>query len=931
MIVSTLLFATLLFHAPFDGSVEAVIADGAVVGPSVAEGLEYAPGRVGKAVRLSASAKSRLSYARDELFSSRCGAIAFWYRREWPVPERGLPLRCLVSVANEGAAPPFAMRWKNDFLEAFLPNGNRPIVTGWTIPLPGEWVHIAWCWNESEQWMYVNGHEMKPSSDSHSPTKAAVATRDETCGDIAFGAIDIGCLKGSEQADGLIDDFRIYAEPLCADEVRRLVETGGGMPERASAPDWNMRFGGSWTNLYEGLPTERAGEFSPDDLELVEEVRLDSQAAIDHLKSVRRFCSRGDLRFRELGGTPYLENGDKAGDRWALRLQLDAAHPLHVIDIDYPDDDVRTMDVVIQECRPPIGYAMQVGVAAGGEYPNTRRILAHRCIFWTRTNDAALIVMTARKGQRAAASAVRVYRVMSGCLPTAKVSCPFPVEGWRRSMGIFFEDPSIGTEFSLKSVARREPGLSDLIDRTAALMKFTGQNLMAYPGAWYHGLIGDDYNPRAHARDFLSAWYARFDREGLSIMPTLNVNTMPFPHGSVTAKSMSDGSLHSSCLSIHNTGMTNPGTWHNTPPVFNIAHPDTQRYLEGIVDTLISQGAGHQSFKGLCLHVTRHGLLTWGGIESGYNDYCIDAFERASGIRVPCDRRDPLRGKAYFEWIRDNAMEQWLDWRCDVVSAFWGKMARKLLAARPDLKLWFMCFTTSWIAHERALDKDFIARVNREHGIDAKRLGNEIPNLILGQGIVPADYRWRAHKLDAGRRERQLSLPFERQTFDLLSDASFPWVGVYDRYWESPVGRSAKTTLSCDWLSEMPWRVSTVNPSGVHAMRQFVEPLRHHDVLGFSKGGFLVGTYGMEPLLAKFAQSYLALPAVKMSEFFREGNVVGRSVLLGGLVYGYVVNTGAEPVRVSPSLPDGAKDCVHGRPLRGEIALAPYELVSFVK
>ena len=87
----------------------------------------------------------------------------------------------------------------------------------------------------------------------------------------------------------------------------------------------------------------------------------------------------------------------------------------------------------------------------------------------------------------------------------------------------------------------------------------------------------------------------------------------------------------------------------------------------------------------------------------------------------------------------------------------------------------------------------------------------------------------------------------------------------------------------------------------------------------------------MEPLLAKFAQSYLALPAVKMSEFFREGNVVGRSVLLGGRVYGYVVNTGAESVRVSPVLPDGAIDCVHGRPLRGGIALAPYELVSFVK
>ena len=109
-------------------------------------------------------------------------------------------------------------------------------------------------------------------------------------------------------------------------------------------------------------------------------------------------------------------------------------------------------------------------------------------------------------------------------------------------------------------------------------------------------------------------------------------------------------------------------------------------------------------------------------------------------------------------------------------------------------------------------------------------------------------------------------------------------------------------------------------------------PLRFNDILGMSKGGFLIGTYGMESELAKFARAFRALPAVRMDEFFREGNVVARKAEFNGKTYGYVVNTDVTPVKVEvKGLPEGSRDCTSGTPIASTVALGPYEMVSFVK
>ena len=98
-----------------------------------------------------------------------------------------------------------------------------------------------------------------------------------------------------------------------------------------------------------------------------------------------------------------------------------------------------------------------------------------------------------------------------------------------------------------------------------------------------------------------------------------------------------------------------------------------------------------------------------------------------------------------------------------------------------------------------------------------------------------------------------------------------------------------------------------------------------------SKGGYLVGTYGMEDHLRAFAAAYRALPAVVMKEVGRQGDVVLRQADYDGKSYFYVVNTDWKPVTVKLSVPEGTRNLVTGASLSGDakLALGPYQLMSF--
>ncbi len=1009
----------LIFHAPFDGTPDAAVAKGDAK-PLRAEGLEYAEGRRGQAVRIAASAHAALEYASARNLVQERGAVSFWFKREWPDRGFGADHRSIWRVMFSNPYPAGGADRVGSGELWFWNNGNELRVDQsdkgdhWhTAPAPfgavSRWHHFIASWGERGIEMYIDGRRSTGINDNFSPIRQAL---DDNEGVVTFNRAEfdrfcVGGRGGGEQFDGLIDDLRVYAGPVTAEQARDLYVSDARVDLRVQAPyavegrpgrltvsakaaegidlsgfryilrdkdgtktvatfpdavtsaparlsfdlpageyllsvtDGKDTFGEmpvevfSAENPYElsGAEADSAKGGVPAGLELVETFDVDGLPPAD------RFRTAGETVVKRLGDIPYLEAGPKAGDRFALRFKVDGAAPLYCFEIDYPDDAKRTADLILQRSKVPDGdYAMQVGYAVGGEYPNSGKILTHRALYWNSGDDVSLIVMTANDGEPAAVSAVRVYRVKDSALPPAKIGG----DGEHRNFALYFEDPSLGYEFGLDDTGGDPDQLAALIDRTAALMKYTGQDTLAYPGAWYHGLYARDtaYNPRGHAPYFLDAFYSKFDVEGLSFYPTLNVNAMPVPDGLVTRKTLEDGSLHSSVIAIQKSGKANRN-WHDSPPGFNFHHPEVRKFITDMIDTLVDQGADHPSFKGVCLHLTRHCLMWYGDEESGYNDYVVDDFAKAEGLTIPVDRADPLRGKAYYEWIRANAWEKWIQWRCDQVTAFYAEIARKLAARRPDLKLWVNNFVPPDLWHPDFPKPEYLLQANRGCGLDGPALTRAAPNVILCQTMVPADYR----KIPARTYPTPAALECQRELelrpgfYSLLRGAAFPWVNQHDRYWESAIGGGS--SLGCDWLRECYWRVTTVNPGGVHALRHFAAPFRHHDVLGLSKGGFLIGTYGMEDVLVPFVQAFRALPPVVFDDIpaaagAEDDLVRVRAKAYKGRSYFYAVNTDMKPVSVRLNVPAGTRDLVTGEALAGDAApadvaldLGPYEFRSF--
>lgn len=994
----------LIFYAPFDGSVDAVRAAGDTK-PLKAENIEFAPGRSGQAAKFTREAKSMLQYNLQKNIDPVRGAISFWYKPLWnPNQDTKEIWRTLLSFprpkGNDRIGSGMFSLWiwgqlfrvdRSDDLDTYKTVNNLYRNDGWR--------HYAVTWDEVSTRVYIDGKPLGGISDGRSPLKDAMSkTSMEFANFIPFASFFVGCQNTAEQADGLIDELMIFSAPLddqhvnsfarafqpfsyslahsyfqddkpfslTADIVRRdktcplswkILGPDNATIKESTKPDereiisievpalkpgvYVARFTAPGNAAFMDRSFRVMGHANPEISSAAKlNLKLVDTVVFDKIPGSDRFDSVGDSVIRELNGVKYLETALGKGSRFIVRFHLPDNDPHYCFELDIPDDKLRTADVIAQSSKlNGSEYELQVGYCAGDEYANQNRIITQRYLFWASNQDISLVFMTARQNAPAGVAQIRLYKVLGG-LPEAKTRLPKPVDGWNREVGVYFEDPAVEYDFAVTNSTL--PVMDTLINRTAAYMKYSGQSLLVYPGIWYQGIIGERYNPRDHAEDFIDAWLAKFDAEGLGYMATINQNNLEVPDGMITRHKLADGSLHSTCVSIWDTGKPNPGGWHDTPPNFNILHPDAQKATLAALDEILRTGAVHPSFKGVTLHLTRHCMHWLGDIKAGYNDYMIDGFTKDTGIKVPVDRADPFRGKLYAEWLMANAKDQWIAWRCRQVTQWFKTLAARIAAVRPDLRLCINSFVpASPVDPVFVSDPDYVDNRNREAGLDATLLA-DVPNIIICQSVVPADYRWRSEHLDkpdVNARMRVIdTLPLY---YNALNKADKPWLNMHDRYWESAIGEANKSIkenrFSVPWIKENPWRVTTLNPISYHAMRHYVLPLRYNDLLGITKGGFLIGTYGMEEYLTPLSRAFRALPAKRFTDVAGStGTVKIRSLEHDGKTWFYVVNTAETPAIFRVALGNaGVTDLLTGaKPAELEVntltlKLQPYQLRSF--
>lgn len=1000
----------LLFHASFDKDATADFAKGNPT-PVKQRNLTFGPGIINQAVRLTKEAKSTLQYAIENNVVPKEGTVTLWYK-----PDDGgeftIDWRTFFAIIspNPQKGDNAAKFWYWD--RARIRGDISDLLDSYKckdLPFaPGRWHHLAMTWSPNGVNLFVNGDDGRGISDSWTPLAflKSQAVQPLFFNEMPdFKIFSIGSNDTTSQADGWIDDVRIFSGNLSKAQIKAIAEQGSPIKmqllqrylwkenkditlqtilENKGAPPLNA----TWKlldkdkntvlnqdtpfpiqpqntlplniNLPKTLPVgayslhvliQETQQLIINDICIMEranpEIKVDgelnlkkvTEITFDKLPPAERYKAIGECTIKELNGTPYLEVGPNAGDRFAVHVKLDAKKRLYCFDITYPDDTVRTADVLVQNCkRRGSPYVLQVGYMAGDEFPNQHKMLTHRCLFWNDNDDVALVMMTARDNAPAAIAKLAVYEVV-GPLPKATVKEAPAVNGAKRTFGIYFEDPAINFDFAVPGQGRTLYGIEALLNRFTAYLDYTAQNIVAYPGNWYQGAIGEGYNPRGHVPEFLEAFMMKFDQAGIDFIPTFNHHNLIHLDPSIYGwHAVEDGSFHNTPVSIFNTGLPNPGGWHSTPPNFNITHPEVQKQFLKDLDNLLAIGVKHPSFKGVALHLTEHCIHSFGSLKAGYNDYTIDLFTKDTGIKVPVDRKDPMRGKLYATWLLENAREQWISWRCKWIADWYKTIADKLSSARPDLKLYVNNITYPSVKDENFEKDGFRYQFGREAGIDGKLL--DVHNIVYGQTTAPADTRHHYYKdVTPERLEYLKYMDVKPQLYENIVgfNKALVWLHMHDRYWESAIGRSAsKYSLTSDWMREHTWRVSTLNPTDFHAMRHFALPFRYTDVQMITKGGFLIGTYGMEQYLTPFAQAFRALPALHFKTLKISTDVVkARAIVHEGKRWFYVINTDGKPQDFSMKVKSPVTDLVTGSLTTEQkdgvlkLKLQPYQLRSF--
>lgn len=886
----------LVFSASFDDGFAAERAGGDAA-PVKTNGVELVEGRRGRGVRFSREARSDLAWRVKGNLNPARGTVAFWLKRENPESGDWRTLFfCPGAQKRGGGTLNFWCLGKAIRLDRHdLDRHEQYVYPNWKA-LGDGWHYYAVTWDGERTILYIDGrptpqHMDEKHNDDWSPMRAALkaARLLEFARDMkAFKFFHLGSQAGDWPQDGVFDDLKIWSEALTAEEVRRLAIREGADPdpERIAA--------NKGPNRYEAPAGKIPGRLT--NLKLVRRIR----PAVDPLDA-SQFASVGQLATNHLDGVAYLETGKRPNDRFAVRMAVDVSKPFYVIEVDYPDDTYRGMEFIVQRTHDTYGdYTLETGVFCGDEYRPSGKMRTEQYVYWTSSPDIAFIATAISGNAPAAVAEIRLYESLDGRLPAAVPETPAaPGATPRRSFANYWEDPAIlydfGTNFRVPST------FGDMVDRYAAYMKYCGQDILAFPACFYGGRIGENgLWTRDLPAGYLEAFMARFDDEGLSVVPTINQQIVPVSDGLVTRKTMSDGSLHPTSISIHSTGLPNWGGWHGTPPNFNVAHPDVQKEFLRIVKNLAEEGKSHPSFKGVALHLPTLNPMWFGSIESGYNDYCIDAFGKATGIKVPCDRKDPLRGKAYAEWLKANAYDAWVAWRCDVVADFYAKLAKTLSDARPDLRLWLNPIPVWNAAPENLADPGYTRKILLEAGFDAEKIAAKVPNAVIGLTGLPAwwrhesQYSARLRNLPDGERAKVRDWSVSAERFAQLRDLPAPWAHFHDIYHETAVGgvRTGKDVLSNDWLDETRWRVSTQHPAGAWALAPYAAALAGADAQALSCGGFLIGTLGMEAPLARWMREYRKLPAVKFSDLPSPEGWVFRTADCDGRRWTYKLKTG---------------------------------------
>lgn len=169
----------------------------------------------------------------------------------------------------------------------------------------------------------------------------------------------------------------------------------------------------------------------------------------------------------------YREAAATKEARFGYRFGIRTVGCPHELIVRYPDDKPRFMCIMDGST-----YDLSTGIFSGDPVSVSGGMQEIHLVFWPRWAECTLVFMTWLEAEPAAVASFKVRELAS--LPP--ITALERTDGFaKREFGMAFEDPC-GMGLGMGAASSEQ-----WIKRIAAYMRHTGQSLLIYPIAWYHG------------------------------------------------------------------------------------------------------------------------------------------------------------------------------------------------------------------------------------------------------------------------------------------------------------------------------------------------------------------------------------------------------------------------------------------------------------
>lgn len=393
----------------------------------------------------------------------------------------------------------------------------------------------------------------------------------------------------------------------------------------------------------------------------------------------------------------------------------------HIIEVEYPSDVPQVLGISVVEANSP-ALRLDSGVyvpqeSAGGE----PRLAKHRLVFWPRTKAPLLLLTNRLDGTRAAYSKLRVLGPQATAAQAVKAlsrddwdthsmlkrrfRASDPAAG--RILAAYYDRPLFPENFSATEGfdSLRGQRLDDWRTfqeggvRLAEYLGFAGYNgvMLAvladgstlYPSARLQPtprhdtgvFFSDGHDPLR--KDALELLFRIFDREGLTLIPTLHFSA-PLPALEAARRKSGEPGIEL----VGDDGQT----WlaRHTPrnglaPYYNPLDDRVQTAMLDVVRELIGRYRHHPSLGGLAVQLSADGYAQLPGADWGYDEQTLARFQREAKVKLPAGEGAFARRVAL---LRTAQRQPWLLWRAETLARFYRRMQEEMAAERPGLKLY---------------------------------------------------------------------------------------------------------------------------------------------------------------------------------------------------------------------------------------------------